>query len=58
MPGMSDDWLSALLDRLPPVETVEERLLDGGVAVHFRGPGAPWADGGTLILPAGVLYTD
>lgn len=57
---MSDDRMTTFLEliaRLPPMEYDEEQLPDGTVLLHLRDPGPPYAGGGTLVLPAGTVFT-
>lgn len=51
-----DDWLT-VLSGLPPVRTDEELLPDGTLLIHFRGARPPYVDGGTLVIPAGTVFS-
>jgi hypothetical protein len=53
-----DDSLAAMFDHLPRAEYDAEQLPDGSLALKFRDLGPPYADGGTLIIPASLLDAD
>lgn len=53
---MTPDEFTAALDAAlistPPMAVQEERLPDGSLALKMSGAEPPYADGGTLIVPA------
>jgi hypothetical protein len=49
-------WLAEIRDRMPPVVSEEEQLQDGTILIRFHFPGPPYAAGGTLVIPAGVVF--
>lgn len=44
--------LDAAMIDTPPMAVQKERLPDGSLALKMNDPAPPYADGGTLILPA------